>query len=460
MAELFGTLPSPAQTAAYFFLALFPLVLVHEFGHFALAKLNRIRVDEFGIGFPPRLAKLFTRGGTEYTINWLPLGGFVRLYGEDGLPASGSAAAAPADVEEAFSSKSKAARAAVLFAGPLANVVLAAAIFAVLAAVYGMTEPLPGGGGMVHVSQVIPDRPAAAAGFEVGDLIYAIDDRRLTEIPLDSVKHADRTDPERALLQLTDASTDKGMRLAVLRGLTFVEAAVPQAGMSTRPAGLPLLDAATVVEAPAGGDVQVGDLIVSPPPGSAAPMLVLRPAAPSTGAGAAASKGGYAQTLAVTPLRPSPDQPGQIGIGIEPLSHTERLTPWEAVVYGPRRTAEVTALMVGGLVGMLTLAVRPEIAGPVGIAVMGRQFGEQGLDTFLAFMALLSINLGIINLLPIPALDGGRLLFIAMEALRGRRVEPTREAVVHMIGFALVLGLMLVVTVWEVARLGAGTGAP
>ena len=110
MSDWLSILPGPAQTILYFFLALFPLVLIHEFGHFAVAKLNKIRVDEFGIGFPPRLITLFKHGDTEYTINSLPLGGFVRMAGEDDPTIPG-----------AFASRSKRARAAVLFAGPLAN---------------------------------------------------------------------------------------------------------------------------------------------------------------------------------------------------------------------------------------------------------------------------------------------------------------------------------------------------
>jgi len=446
MSELLSALPGPLQTLVYFFLALFPLVLIHEFGHFIVAKLNRVRVDEFGIGFPPRLARLFSAGGTDYTINVLPLGGFVRLAGED-----------DPDVPGAFAAKPKRVRAAVLFAGPLANFVLAAVILAGVAMTFGIPTLLPEGGGMVRVSQVLDGRPAAAAGILPGDLIYAVNGHTLVEL----AKAIAKPDPDgppaiQALKAQAEASADKPLNLALLRGVEPVAAGVPP-GISTEPLGIPDLDARRVVAAAAGSGLAAGDIIVAPLTTAIASALVLRPRPGSLEGGAVSTGASWSRTLTVTPRRTAPDQPAQMGIGIEGLATVEHLGIAAALVYGPRQTVMISTAMIEGLVQMITGAIAPALAGPVGIAKMGQQAGQQGPEIFLFFMAILSLNLGIINLLPIPALDGGRLLFIAVEALRGRRVEPNREAVVHLIGFAFVIGLMAVITVWEIARMSGFT---
>lgn len=440
MSDLFGWLPGPGQTILFFFLALFPLVLIHELGHFLVAKANRVRVDEFGIGFPPRLLRLFSFGGTDYTVNVLPLGGFVRLAGED-----------DPDVPGAFAGMPKRVRAAVLFAGPAANFLLAAVLLAGLGMAYGIRTPMPEGGGLVLVTQVLAGQPGAEAGLEPGDLIYAVGGQRLADLPAEGGEPTEPA-PIRALKAATDASTDQALAVAVLRGLEPIAAVPPATGLRSEPVDLPLLDAERVLEAPPDSGLRPGDLVLAALVAEAGP-LVLRPL------GEAAEGSAYVQSLEIVPRRSAPGEPGRIGIGIDGLYATESMGVARALWYGPQQAALLSVAMVQGLIDMITRTIEPAIAGPVGIAQMSKQAGERGLETFLFFMAILSINLAIINLLPIPALDGGRLLFILVEALRGRRVEPNREAVVHMIGMALVLGLMLVITVWEVARF-TGVGSP
>jgi regulator of sigma E protease len=200
----------------------------------------------------------------------------------------------------------------------------------------------------------------------------------------------------------------------------------------------------TVTSAPETGPLNVGDVVLVEQPDDGS-WIVLR--APQV------------VTLVVTPERATPDAPGQMGIAIGGPSIPTRFGLVAAVVHGAELTGRLLHAMVTTLAQMFIGRAEVEIAGPVGISIMSRQMGEQGMVAFLRFMALLSLNLGILNLLPIPALDGGRLLFIAAEAVRGRRIEPSREAVVHLIGFVLVIGLMAVVTIMEVARL-TGLSAP
>ncbi len=427
MSQALSQLPGPLVQVIYFFLALFPLVLVHELGHFVLAKWNKVRVDEFGIGFPPRLVKVFTHDGTDYTLNALPLGGFVRLAGED-----------DPDIPGAFASKSKRARAAVLFAGPLFNFLLAAVILSGVAWSTGAASVLPQGEGLVQILAVSPDDPADRAGLTGGDIVLAVDGQLLTELPVEGEPAEGESMGSMAFIQATDAHTDQEMALTLLRGVDPVAVDVSVDGLGTEPvselSGLSQLHARRVV-APA-GELEAGDLLLGPLSGSIEEPIVLR------------GQLEVVETSVVPELNAVEDR-GMMGISIGSLTVVEPMGLAEAALFGPRQTMMLMVAMVDGIYRMITGQLAADIAGPVGIAKISQQAGEQGAATFFGFMALLSINLGIINLVPIPALDGGRLLFILFEALRGRRIEPTREAVVHLIGFVLVIGLMMVITVYE-----------
>lgn len=422
-------MPDGLITVLYFFIALFPLVLVHELGHFLLAKLGKVRVEEFGIGFPPRAVTLFRIGETDYTLNWLPIGGFVRLSGEDDPTAPGALAAA-----------SKLVRTAVLLAGPVFNFLFAAILLGAAAVVWGTPEPVLDDATVAIVS-VQAGSPADAAGVEPGDVVVAIDGRALGDVPVAPDPDSGTTAAMQALKDATRDSGGAALSLTVLRGVEGGQAVLVDA-----PRGVVLDDGALEVVparrvAADAGEARAGDLVVAPAEVAAG----LR--APSAGERLAVLRGDVAErTLAVTP------RDGLIGVGIQPLTANASTSLLAAPWYGLRQTWRVLDLMVTGLADMVTGRQATELAGPVGIARMGRQAGEQGLGTLVAFMALLSVNLGVINLLPIPGLDGGRLLFVAFEALRGRRIEPTREAVVHFVGIALVIGLMLVITAFEVIR--------
>ncbi len=418
----------------YLFLALFPLVLVHELGHFIVAKRSGVHVEEFGFGFPPRLVRLFHAGGTDYTLNLLPLGGFVRLVGED-----------DPDVPGAFAAKGKATRAAVLVAGPAANFLLAAVLFTGVA-MAGFNEALPGLRGVL-VAAVEDEMPARAAGMAPGDIIVAVNGEPLAGA-VDAVDTEQGTPEMQRLTQITDQSTGTALAVTVLRGLERVEFEGNLANASTAPADEAWWPGGSRVlaDTPAVG-IQAGDIIVAPrqdaaAAGSGEPVVVR-----------------YTEQieLSVTPSYDEKLEQGRMGIVISPASLAVKF----GIVGSIGKGMQLTAMSITGIAGALTdiLSKPDNLAGPIGIGKISRNSAQGGVMSFLGFMALLSVNLGLINLLPIPALDGGRLLFVGLEAVRGRRIEPSREQLVHVIGFVVVIGLMLVLTAREVADL-IGFGQP
>jgi regulator of sigma E protease len=429
-------LPAPVVQALSFFAALFPLVLVHELGHFLLAKLNHVRVDEFGIGFPPRLLRLWNDGETDYTVNLLPLGGFVRLSGED-----------DPDIPGAFAGRGKAARAAILVAGPLANFLLAALILIGLALAGPVSVLLPSVRG-VTVAAVEAGSPAQAAGLLVGDVVVATDGRLLSDREPGPVQSGATPEME-ALTADTDAATGRPLELTVLRGAELLRLPDVPAEIETVPAELPGVEGERVLAAV--GPLRAGDVLLDDEPSDDWMRLVTEPVA--------VLRGAEVIQIGVVPAVLKPDDDvGRIGVSISPPAVLATLTVPQAVVRGGEQTWLMLTGMLSALARMAVGQTELNLVGPLGISSISLEASEQGPEIFLGLMAALSVNLGLINLLPIPALDGGRLLFIAAEAVRGRRVEPAREAVVHLIGFVLVIGLMAVLTVFEAAKMVGGTG--
>lgn len=342
-----------------FFVVLTPIILVHELGHFWAARLSKIRVDEFGLGFPPRAAKLAERNGTVYSLNWIPLGGFVRPAGEDDPTIPGGLAAA-----------SKRARLFVLFAGAGANFVMAFVVFWIA---YLIGTPA------VVIADVNPGSPAEAAGILADDAILEVDG-----------------------LKADNSSIIAG----VMRG-----------------------NAGQPVE-----------------------MIVERDGEPVS--------------VTVIPRKPGEyDEKveGPIGVGLTvPLDGTARITrgPVEAAVTSGNSMWRIVSLTVQVPAMLMRGDISPEEARPVsavGISQIAGQAAEVSvisgnLFPILNMIAFISVALGFTNLLPIPALDGGRILFVLIEAVRGRRIEPEREGLVHVVGMVLLLSLMVVLIVQDIVN--------
>jgi regulator of sigma E protease len=344
------------------------LVFFHEFGHFIVAKRSHIVVEEFGFGFPPRLLKLGERGGTEFTLNAIPFGGFCRMLGEDDPTLPGSFAAA-----------SKRARAATLFAGAGMNFLLAILLFGAYALMIGEPDPTRPG---TLVTAIAPGSPAAAAGLQIGDRIISAN----------------------------------GLALPTTQDLQRDTAAN---------AGHPVT------------------------------YQVVR----------TDRQKGTSSTLeyTLTPRANPPPNQGALGIAI--TQATRPVAPWVALWRGVSDTWDVI-LSTFQVPVMLLRQGKPigdaGFMGPVGITVFAGEFVRSAasisaLAPILRFVALLSAALGITQLLPIPALDGGRLLFILVEVIRGKRVSPAQEGMVHLIGFGLLLALIGVVTIREISSMVMGT---
>jgi regulator of sigma E protease len=368
------------------------LVVIHEFGHFLAAKAFGIKVLEFGVGFPPKAKTLFTKGETEYTLNWLPIGGFVRLLGEEDPTDPRSLAAAP-----------RWQRLTVMGAGVMMNLVLAILLLSI-----GFMVPRERSLAQAQIVEVSPGSPAAEAqisgemrdgspvvqGIQPGDLVIEVEGREVQNTS--EMVYANR-------LNLGETQEWKIIRAGSTLTAEVYARWHPPAG-----------------QGPTG--VRIG-----------------RPVSCSIDADGEPQncQAKYTQTENVQywPWEALPK-------GTQSLVDTMVLTVNEIRV------------RVGGGGGAAT-DDQPAFTGPVGIAdTTGTLIEQAGWRPLIEFAALLSLNLAIFNALPLPMLDGGRMFFVFLEIVRGgRRIAPEKEALVHFTGFALMMVGVLVVTYFDIARL-------
>lgn len=359
-----------------FFAVLFVLILVHEWGHFIVAKKNGIRVDEFGIGFPPKLFGI-KKGETEYTFNSLPIGGFVRIYGENAEDAAHDAEKGK-DVSRSFVAKSKWVQAAVLIAGVAMNVFFAWFLYS---AVYALGVP----------TQV----DEASAGPE-------------------------------ARLVITEVFEGPASEAAIPVGATIVGLA---AGEASSEALTPT--AFSEFTKTHGNDT----LEVTYTLGE---ETVTKDLTPQIGI-----------------IESDPDRPA-VGVALA-LVDNVRMPAHIAVWEGLRSTGNTLKNIVTGLGTLLYQSIQwkadiSQVAGPIGIVGLVGDAAQFGFANLMLFTAFISLNLAVINLLPIPALDGGRLVFVAIEAIRKKPVDPVWFARVNFVGFAFLMLLMLAVTVSDISK--------
>jgi regulator of sigma E protease len=360
--------PGLLYTIAMFLVVLGVLVFVHEWGHYAAGRLFKVRVETFSIGFGRELFGWTDKAGTRWKISALPLGGYVKFFGDMNAASQPDPNASSLSAEEravAFPFKPLWQRAIIVAAGPAINFLFAIVVFAGLFMIVGQAYTPP------VVGTVIPDTPAARAGFLPGDTI----------------------------LEVQGKSIDRFEDIVS---------------------------------------------VVTIHPGTALPVVIER--------------SGIDWTLTVTPDRVEEQdrfgnryEKGRIGLGVPQRVIVQR-GPLEAVWHAVDQTAHLTQMMVKTLVQIIT-GRRPvtELGGPIKIAQFSGQSAAMGLIAFVTFMAVISINLGFVNLLPVPMLDGGHLVLYACEGLRGRPVGPRAQEMAFMAGFALVISLMLFLT-WNDLR--------
>ncbi|MFI5265732.1 MAG: RIP metalloprotease RseP, partial [Candidatus Levyibacteriota bacterium] len=362
-------------TIIAFIVILSVLVIVHELGHFLVAKKLGIKVEEFGFGFPPRLfgKKI---GETIYSINLLPVGGFVKLFGEDA--AGGGSVKAKSNLESrisnnqikrAFFARPVWQRFTVVIAGVVMNFLLAVVLISYLFGTQGVAIP----GQKIHITEILKDSPAAAAGLKVGDTILSLNGKNITSTTL--------------FIQAVKQDEGKEVTLGILRS-------------------------------------------------------------------------GKNSDIKLIPRTVYPKDQGPVGVGISDVV-IKKYTWYEAPFFGTIEALKFSWMIVAGLVGMaFNLIVHGQkptgVAGPVGVAQLTGQAVSYGVNATLWFVALLSINLAVLNVLPIPALDGGRLFFIVVEAVTRKKVNVKYENYTHAVGLVVLLALMLLITVFDVMRLVSG----
>lgn len=438
-------------TVVSFILVLGILVFFHELGHYWVARRNGIVVEEFGMGYPPRLVKLFRYDGTDFTLNLIPFGGFARMKGEDmGDMAPGS-----------FNAASRLARAATLVAGPLMNALLAVVLFAA-----SFMAGFPAVVGYPQVITVQSGSAAEAAGLQPNDVLLTLNGHRVLVSALEDFEYN---------VLRNDSTAVAVQGLTVLRGGQVVElpatSAVREDDLLAGMDYLPVLTTEVTLvaeDSPAEqARLQPGDLVYAVDTTVISqnnPLNeVIRQHAGQEVQLGLLRDGAYVVTP-ITPRINPPEGQGSLGVQIGPQSRLATLPVWSALWEGVRSTGEYVLLVLQLPALLLMGQVSPsdaQLTGPVGIAQMVGGAVNATLDTGLWFpiwrlSAVLSAALAITNLLPLPALDGGRLLFILVEAIRGRRVNPEREGFIHMVGFMLLLGLLVLVTVRDITTTQQG----
>lgn len=346
-------------------ISLSTLIIVHELGHFYSARFLRIRVEEFGFGFPPRVFSRVKKG-IRYSLNILPFGGFVKIYGE-----SGEGESSP----DSFTSRPAYQRLLVLAAGVLMNLMAAWVLFTFGAGI-GSPDIADGhkDGVPISIIGILPDSPAEHAGLRFGDQLIRL---RSSEMDM-------RVASEKDVIDFADAFRGEDVTLVVKRG-------------------------------------------------------------------------GNTEEITLVPRVLAPNGQGPIGIMMGQLI-TMRVPWYWAPVSGAVAVWSSLVSIVFGLGSMIHDLIfrgisEVPVAGPVGIYFYGRDVQRLGIAYVLQFVGMLSVNLAVLNALPIPALDGGRMFFIILEKIKGRRISATIEQYAHTAGFALLIILMVLVTYKDIVNI-------
>jgi regulator of sigma E protease len=342
-------------TILAFLFVLAIVVIAHELGHFATAKACGVKVEEFGIGYPPRILAI-KHGETDYSLNLIPLGGFTKMAGEE-----------DPQIERSLASKSIGKRLLVLSAGSIMNFLLP---FILLAIAFMIPHNIVVGN--VAVSEVVANSPAEAAGIQAGDIILQVNGKTINNT----------------------GDVSRYIQIYLGNEMTIL--------------------------------LQHGD--------------------------------GTTEEVTVVPRWEPPEGEGSVGFAIKTenaVVETRSDNLWMAIKNGTTEAFETLVLFKNGILSLfIGTGSAADLVGPVGIAQITGEVARAGISPLLEWTAFFSLNLAIVNLLPLPALDGGRIVFVLLEWIRrGKKIAPETEGKVHFIGFAMLIMLMVAVTFQDIGRI-------
>jgi regulator of sigma E protease len=423
------------MTLVYFLIVIGILVFVHEFGHFIMAKRAGVRVEKFSLGMGPKIVG-YKKGETEYVISALPLGGYVKMAGENPDEE-------PTGAADEFQSKTVWQRAQIAATGPLTNIVLAFLVMPLVFMVGTYAE------GPAKVGYVENGSPAARAGFLAGDVIEEINGRNISDWtkalsliavnPDTDVKVAvDRKGEKKVLVLRPETATELRIGMSGLVPDMPAEIGKLKPGFPAEKAGVRVNDKILAVD---GKTIYHWNQFSSLVRESKGKTLVLT-----------LEREGKRMEQSITPA----EDGGRYVIGVEPVMRMvfKKHGFFESLRLGFDKTIEAIDLTFITLKKLVTfnLSIKT-LGGPVMIAQMSGQAASAGLSSFLSLLAMISISLGILNLLPIPVLDGGLILFLVIEAIRKKPVSRKVMEVSQSIGAAVLITLIAVVSYNDIMRM-------
>lgn len=435
MAVSFDPVVSGGRTMLWFFFVIGIMIFVHEFGHFIVAKSLKIRVETFSLGFGPKLLK-FRRGDTEYCLSVLPLGGYVKMAGENFEEAVGT--------PDEFLSRPKYQRLMVAFAGPLMNLILAVALMTAycMIGVYRpkfQKEP-------AYIGGMAKGSPAEQGGLMVGDKIIKVNgtpvdtwESAFLMIGINSKQKQTITiERNGAVLEkevIPNRETASEIGIIGIEPFMWIEAVQPRT--PAEKAGLQSGDIIMKVEGPnkAGTSYFQALDIIANNPGVPLNITVRR-----------------GEETLVRKIAPANEgNGGKIGVS---LTVSEKYPFAQAVVESIKQNTEAVRLTFQVLRGLFAgRAPLKNLSGPIGIAQMSGEAARAGKSTLIQFMAMVSLNLGVFNLLPIPILDGGVIFLILLEGLRRKDFSVAVKEKIIYVGFIFLVVLMGIVIVNDLSKL-------